>query len=233
MNLYPAGQTTTRPAFVNPSVRQKERLGGHVRRQEAERSAILVYYLAMEKGMKLTMAIGAVALLAGCGGGGDAETTTARKTFVAYPNGPSREFIIPGGDNTVPLMGREATVAERSRASVVIHKWMRARAAKRFADECRYFSRAYIHSLVVEDASRVTNGKVETCPRAIAYFLAKRSVDRRYTLSGPIDSLRVPFSNNQSFAQYHGNDGIDYELPLIKEGRKWRIDALAPIARKR
>lgn len=178
--------------------------------------------------MKLATAPAVIALVAagaGCGGGGS--TSTASDSLAGFPEGPTREFIVPGGDNAVPLFGREASAEERRQASMMIHKWMRAREAKRFAEECRYFSRAYIQAMVVEDAARVSHGTVKNCPQALAYFGEDASGDYRNTLTGPIDSLRV--AEGQGFAQYHGNDGINYELPMNKEGGRWWVSKAAPI----
>src|SRR4051794_32222341 len=104
------------------------------------------------------LAITAVfAILVGCGGGsatGD-PGSTASDPLAGYPKGPTREFIVPGGDNAVPLYGREATPTERGQATRLIEKWMVARAARHFTIECRYFSRGYLETLVAGDAEQV------------------------------------------------------------------------------
>ena len=182
-----------------------------------------------------------VGLLPGCGGG-DSSGGTASEPLSAYPKGPTREFIEPYGDNAIPLYGREGTPAELRQASAVIHKWMRARAARDFVEECRYFSRSYIQTLVQGDAEVVTDGRVKTCPHALAYFGSQASGDFKNTLNGPIDSLRVPpvpskgraqgqepVITNQGFAQYHGRDGVDYEIPMNRERGRWRVSAAAPL----
>jgi hypothetical protein len=177
------------------------------------------------------LAIAAVlAILVGCGG--DSATgdpaSTASDPLAGYPKGPTREFIVPGGDNAVPLYGREATQSERDQASKVIQKWMVARAARHFTVECRYFSRGYLQTLVAGDAEQVTDGRVTTCPQALAYFGDDASGDFKNRLGGPIDSLRV--GAGQGYAQYHGNDGIDYELPVEKERGRWLVAEAAPIS---
>jgi hypothetical protein len=171
--------------------------------------------------------LAAMVLLAGCGGGGSSETTTER----IYPwlKGPSREFLIASGDNAVQTYGREATKAEREQASRVIAAYMRARAAKDFETECRYFSRNYIESLVKQDATIVTHGRVTTCPAALDYFGPAASSDFKNTLDGPIDSLRI--REGHGWAQYHGNDGRDWVVPVDKEDGKWLVGIAAPIDR--
>jgi hypothetical protein len=182
--------------------------------------------------------VAAVASMAGCGDGGSSQSSTLSDPLAGYPKGPTRGFIIPGGDNAVPLYGREATVTERAQASAIVQKWMAARAAKRFSEECRYFSRSYIKALVTEDAEKVTEGRVKTCPQALAYFGPQASGDFKNTLTGPIDSLRAPteksahsLNADQGFALFHGKGGSDYEIPMNREGGKWWVGAATPIPR--
>jgi len=178
-------------------------------------------------------------LLAGCGGDRDSGSSSESSNPLAgYPEGPIREFIIPGGDNAVPEYGREATPRERWQASRVIQKWMRARAARDFGEECRLFSRGYIRALVAEDAEIVSEGEVKTCPQALAYFGSEASGDFKNTLAGPVDSLRVPGidpaqpASNQGFALYHGKDGTDYVIPVEREDGRWLVAKAAPLSRE-
>lgn len=179
---------------------------------------------------ELALLLAGAALLCGCGGSSSGETSsTASDPLAGAPPGPTREFIVPGGDNAVPLYGREATAAERRQASAVIHRWMRARAAKDWREDCRYFSKKYV-KLLVADAHGVSEGRVKTCPQALAFFGPNASGDYVNTLSGPIDSLRV--SDGLGFAQWHGKDGIDWEVPMDKEGGSWLVGKAAPISQE-
>ena len=175
------------------------------------------------------MALLAAAVL-GCGGGGS-DSTASNASLRLYPwlKGPSREFLIRGGDNAVQTFGREASKAERDEASQLISAWMKARAAQDWKKDCSYFARSYIHSLVDTDATRVTHGEVKTCPEALAYFRHLASGTYKNNLTGPIDSLRI--GEGQGFAQYHGNDGHDWVVPLVKENGRWRIAKATPLGR--
>lgn len=185
------------------------------------------------------MLLSLVATAGACGGPrGDRTGSGTTDPLALYPKGPTREFIIPGGDNAVPEYGREGTRAERHQASRMIQGMMQARAAKDFIEECRYFSRRYIRALVAEDAELVSEGKVGTCPEALDYFGWKASGNFRNTLTGSIDSLRVPSSREshakaviEGFAMYHGKDGIDYVVPLHREAGKWWVAGAAPLSR--
>lgn len=196
--------------------------------------------------MKCGIALALLALAvspSGCGGSTGAGSTAINDPLSDYPKGPTRQFIVPYGNNAIPLYGREGTAAERKQASAVIRKWMRARAAKDFVEECRYLSRSFIDSFVAGDAEVVSEGKVKTCPQALAYFGPDASGDFKNTLAGPIDSLRVPKpkapedrstgpgseASRQGFAQYHGKGGIDYAISMNREGGKWWVAATAPL----
>jgi len=183
---------------------------------------------------RLVAAVALLLLLAAIGGcGSDSSSSGEEQEEAFYPwvKGPSREFLVPDGDNLVQTFGREASKAEREQASRVITEWMKARAAKDWKKDCSYFSRKYIHSLVAEDATKVSGGKVATCPQALAYFGPQASGDYKNTLAGPIDSLRV--RESQAYAQYHGRDGKDWIVPMEKEGGKWWVSTAAPIDRNK
>jgi hypothetical protein len=179
------------------------------------------------------------AAIGGCGGG-DSSTVADKSNSRPYPwlEGPSREFLVPGGDNVVQTFGEEATMRERQRAFRVIAAWMKARAAQNWKKDCSYFSRAYKHGLVATDAVQVTDGKVTTCPAALAYFGPNASGNYKNNLTGPVDSLRVGEAESVggrqvtfAYAQYHGNDGRDWVIPLEREGRQWTVAKAAPIDR--
>ncbi|MDQ2630723.1 MAG: hypothetical protein M3Y75_07085 [Actinomycetota bacterium] len=183
----------------------------------------------------LALALGAI----GCGEeastvAGSDETTGEERLF-PHIKGPSREFLVPGGDNLVQTFGEEASAAEREEASKVIHAWMKARVAEDWVTDCRYLSRKYKKALVWEDAYQVSEGKVKTCPQALEYFGDAASGTSGETLTGPIDSLRVKTPDEtetewQAFAQWHGPEK-DWVLPLEREGGEWKVAIAGPIDR--
>lgn len=172
----------------------------------------------------------AIFFTAGCGSGDStvAETVGSDRLY-PWLKGPGREFLIRDGDNAVQTFGREATEAEREQASRVIEAWMKARAAQDWRKDCSYFSRRYIHNLVDTDARRVTHGRVKTCPQALEYFGHDASGSYKNNLTGPIVSLRV--GEGHGYAQYHGNDGHDWVIPVQREDGRWLISNASPIGR--
>jgi hypothetical protein len=200
-------------------------------------------------GRLLLTVVAVVALMAagGCGGGSESTSGSdakqgekeAKVDWSIYPPGPTRQFIVPGKDNAVQTFGWEATAAERKQATDLIARWMRARAATDWAKDCSYFSRGYARE-ITEDAHSVSHGKEKvksyaagkqkSCAEALAYFGEEASGDYRNTFGkGPVASLRI--DTTHGYAQYHGNDGKDYVVPVALEGGKWRISNTRPFGR--
>ena len=191
----------------------------------------------MGEGKTIVCAAAILALLLGAiGCGGDSDTGSGESASAEserpFPNveGPTREFLVVGGDNVVQFFGTEGTEAERKQAARVIDPWMDARADSRWTADCGYMSRNYRKGLVV-DANGVTNGRVTTCPQALAYFVEAASVDQIDTFQGVVQSLRL--EKDFAYAQYHGNDGKDWVVPLEREDGKWWIATAAPIDRNK
>src|SRR6201981_2274454 len=178
-----------------------------------------------------------VVALSGCGSGSSGSTEAAQTEAKFYPwiKGPTREFLDPkGGDNVVQTFGKEGTKAEREQASKTIAAWLAARALQDWKKDCSYFG--LYRREITKDAHSVTHGKVKTCPQALAYFKHEASGDYVNTLDGPIDSLRVGIYKgqlNQGWAQYHGNDGKDWIVPLERTGKgeAWMVGIASPLNR--
>lgn len=183
--------------------------------------------------LPIALLLVAVIAAAGCGGGSDPTGNSGTKEetvdWSMYPPGPTRQFIVPGKDNAVQTFGWEATPAERKEVTKTIAAWMRIRAAKDLKKYCSYFGHAY-SAYITRDAHGVSNGKVKNCPQALAFFNEEVTGDYRNTFGdGPVVSLRI--NTTHGYAQYHGNDGKDYVVPVAKEGGEWKIANGTPIER--
>lgn len=170
------------------------------------------------------LAVMAAASMAGCGAGNSAAEGPGPSAR------PTQEFIIPGGDNTIQYFGREGSEAERAEASDVVQAWDRTRAGRDWQGDCRYLSRSYTQTVVL-DARHTSKGKATNCVQALAFFGSVASGSSEPTTTGPIDSLRV--SHGTGYAQYHGRNGVDWIVPLEKEHDRWKVAVTAPVDRRK
>ncbi|MGN6276446.1 MAG: hypothetical protein ACTHNP_11055 [Solirubrobacterales bacterium] len=172
----------------------------------------------------------ALLLIAGCGGG---STTSASKEktvdWSQYPPGPTRQFIVPGGDNAVQTFGREAKPAERKQVTKVTQAWLRARAAKNWAKDCRYLATSSV-KYAESSASYMAQHKVSGCPAALGVMAVKgQKVSRAYNMAGGVVSLRL--GEGHGYAQYHGNEGHDWIIPVTRQDGDWKIATFDPLNR--
>jgi hypothetical protein len=174
--------------------------------------------------------------LAACGGGGSEDSTSTRaatstEETSAAPttakdkgSGSSADFRTPGGDNSIQNFGEEADAAEVDAATVVLARFLRARAKDDFAKECSYLAQSTVAPLE-ELASRLPQGK--GCAAVLAGLTASTPRSTRVsTMLGAIASLRS--EGDRGFALYHGAHGVDYFVPMVKEDGEWKLGALAP-----
>ncbi|MGN6587352.1 MAG: triose-phosphate isomerase [Solirubrobacterales bacterium] len=176
------------------------------------------------------LAVCALFVFASCGGG---STTSASKEktvdWSEYPPGPTRQFIVPGGDNIVQTFGREATPAEREKVSKSVQAWLHARAARNWAKDCRYLVGSSVKS-AESAASYMAQHKVSGCAAALGVMAVKgQKVSRKYNMAGGVVSLRL--GEGHGYAQYHGNDGKDWIVPVTREAGEWKIAAFDPLDR--
>jgi hypothetical protein len=189
----------------------------------------------MSKNLNLAVGIALLVIMGIAGCGSDSSTRASDGTSVEkeiYPQvtGPTREFLVDGGDNIVQLAGTEGTEAERQQVSRLIDLWMRARAAEDWKAECKYLARSFQMTLVA-DAYRASNGRANSCPEAFEYFGEAASGDGVNTFPGKVPSLRV--EGRTAWAQYHGRDGKDWIVPVAKENGEWMVAIGFPLDRDR
>lgn len=184
--------------------------------------------VAFKSKVVLGLLILTVLFVTGCGDSSSREEAATSKD-AAFPKGPTKQFYVPGEDNAVQLFGDEAAPAVRKRVSGVVQTWMRARAAADWAEDCRYLSQETVE-YALNSGTTLGQGKVRDCGEALA-IIADRGpkVSRRYNMAGPVASLRL--QEGRGYAQYHGDEGRDWIVPVQREGGSWKIGALDPIER--
>lgn len=197
----------------------------------------------MREVSKLLLALVLVALLASalaaCGGdgsddstAGSAATATAETPGSTLPGsgGSSGEastaFRTPGGDNSIQNFGDEADATEVEEATAALAGYMQARAEGDWAGSCDYLAEVAVKPLEqLTEQSPQLKGK--DCGAILAALSAGTPASARAnTMSDGIASLRV--EGERGFALYHGTEGVDYFVPMVKEDGEWKVSTLAP-----
>lgn len=142
-------------------------------------------------------------------------------------SGPSSEFVTPGGDNSIPEHGSEASSSERAQASQVLETYMQARQAQNQQAACASLSKAAQGQLqdLATAVPEVDRG--DSCARILTQVDQRTPASARAdTMTGPVASLRV--EGDRGFALYHGTEGTDYTIQMEREGGAWKVGALVP-----
>lgn len=158
-------------------------------------------------------------------------TTPGAATTPALPSGSASSgssggaasFRTPTGDNSIPDFGAEATASERSRATVALAAFLRARAAGDWTTACSYLSATTRRQLETFTRSSKTKG----CGPVLA-ALSNGPGGTRVTLTSGVAALRI--KGKSAFALFHGPHNSKYVMPLLSEGGAWKIGQVAPIA---
>lgn len=133
---------------------------------------------------------------------------------------PSKDFLTPGGDNSVQTFGAEGGGDERAAASAAVEAFMAGRASGDWATVCAQMAKGTVEP--IEKLIAPGQGCAATLTAAGKRLPASALAN---TMTGPIDSFRV--EGDQGFALWHGNDDADYVLPMRLEG-DWKVALLEP-----
>jgi hypothetical protein len=172
----------------------------------------------------MAIVVAALAMAAtGCGGSGSSADKSSNSTATPAPEGPkgepSAEFLGKGPNGKLAKVGREASAAEREAASRVLEKSFNARAAGEWAEQCKTLASSLV--LQIEKSLQVLAGVV-TCSKALKVQAGSVPPSvRANNMTGPVVALRVNQGIN-GFAFYHGTDGKNYVIPLIKQ-HGWKL----------
>lgn len=181
----------------------------------------------MARGSKLARALASAAALAvvlsACGGGSTSSSPSASSSSSGASGAAG--FIVPGGDNSVQRFGSEAPAEEREAASSVLESYLRARSVKNWGLACAALARSTAEPLE-ELAASSGKAKGSSCAAALAVLAGSRPAPAD-PLAGSIASLRV--EGDRGFALFHGDDGVDYVVPMQREGSVWKVASLEPV----
>jgi hypothetical protein len=171
--------------------------------------------------------------LAACGGNSSTSSTaattnpsttseTTRRIGGLGPNDVSREFLTPGGDNSVQIFGEEASPQEVEEISAVLSAYMEARAKGDWTTACRY-----LFPQGGPPGQRGGPVKDRRCPARIAKLEGQLPASARAnSMTGPVDSVR--HEGERAYALYHGTHGADYYIPMLSYYGDWKVVEPAP-----
>lgn len=145
--------------------------------------------------------------------------------------GGAAQFRGPG-DNSIQESGSEASAPDREQAAAALHGYLDSRVAGRWAAACSFMSASMVVGLERMAALSPQRHGDPGCPKVIAALVA--ALPRRTVREGAeadVGSLRL--NGNRGFLLYHGARSSDYAMPVVKEGKMWKVAALAgaPLAR--
>lgn len=138
----------------------------------------------------------------------------------------SAAFRTPGGDNSIQDFGEEADGEELGAAEAALVAYLDARAGGDWAKSCEYLAKAAVQPLEqLAESSPKLKGK--GCAAIIGALMSQVPASSRANpLGDGVASLR--FEGERGFALFHGPKGVDYFVPMVKEGDEWKVGAMAP-----
>lgn len=172
----------------------------------------------------LVFAIGLTVAVGGCGGGSGSQSSDP----TTASTGPSAAFLKPGSStNELVEAGHEGTPSEREAAGAVLSKNLRAREEADFKTQCATVAKVVAERLAPEAKPPAA---VKECPRKLqelATPLVKTKPFRIDNFDGEIVALKVKGQNGE--ALYHGTDGKDYAMPMVKERGGWLVGNISAV----
>jgi hypothetical protein len=139
--------------------------------------------------------------------------------------GGTAQFATKTGDNSIQESGKEGTPAETQAAAAVLHAYLDARVAHRWADACFYLSAGYA-ATIEAFAGRFAKGKgVKSCPEVLA-ALATGSSQQALVATARADVGALRLEGDHGFVLYRGVGGAAYAMPMVMEGGAWKVGSL-------
>jgi hypothetical protein len=158
-------------------------------------------------------------------GGPQSNSSSTSSTTASAAEGQSegsKEFVGKGPNGKLAKVGKEASAAEKEAASQVLETSFTAREARDWKAQCKTLA-----ALLVEQIEKTANslGASPGCAKALEALTKTVPASALVnTMTGPISALRIKEGIN-GFAFWHGNDGKDYVIPLIKQSG-WKLAAI-------
>lgn len=165
----------------------------------------------------------------GSGGSGSSSPGSAVEPApLRVSGGGSAPFREPGGDNSIQDFGSEGDESELEEAAKVTHDFLVARANEDWATACSYFSKTMVKQLE-QLASQSEQLRDKGCSPILDALTASVPSATRKALT-EVDAVSLRYDDERAFLLYHGAEGIDYFMPLVREDDAWKVSALSSTA---
>jgi hypothetical protein len=129
-----------------------------------------------------------------------------------------------GGDNSVQGYGVESDGGERVEAATVVKAYLDAQVAGRWSEACSLLAAA-IRTNLEALMRRAPNSEAKGCPAAMAAFIEHVPKGPLRTIAA-IHVLSMRVDGDRGFLIFDDGEGRTDEMPLRREGGKWKVRAL-------
>ena len=135
-------------------------------------------------------------------------------------------FEAKGGDNSIQESGSEGSGSEFDQAAAALHGYLDARAAGEWGGACSFITAGLITSM--RQLATGERGKA-TCAKLLASLSSTVPPPiLREAAVADVGALRV--DGDSAFLLFHGAGGVDYFMPMAREGDKWKVAAISASA---
>jgi hypothetical protein len=165
-----------------------------------------------------------VLLLCGCGGdtAGTGSDSAAAPPVEHRDSGDAAErFKGSESDNSIQEFGEEADAAELTEAAAALHGYLDATARGDWEAACRFLAKSIPQRLAMAMGAGEAN-----CPTLLEAFFA-RTAPAAFVEAASADVSSFRVGGDHGFVLYHGAKQVDLQMPMAREGERWKVAAVA------
>jgi hypothetical protein len=160
------------------------------------------------------------------GGEGRAKLPPARPANSHHDSGGgTAPFATKTGDNSIQESGTEGSPSETQAAAAVLHAYLDARVAHRWADACFYLSAGYAATIEAFAERYAKDKGVKSCAEVLE-GLATGSSQQALVATAKADVGALRIEGDHGFVLYRGAGGEPFAMPMVREGGAWKVGSL-------
>lgn len=159
------------------------------------------------------------------GGGSDSAAPTTRQPL---PNEGSKTITpgVPtakGGDNSIQEFGVEGESDQRVEAATTAKAYLDARAAGRWSAACAYLAGPVRKQIEAFAGAGSGSGACPEAMRTLTEGVSKGIL----RVAAEIEVLSMRAEGSRAFLIYRDGNGVPSQIPMSREGDKWKVAAIA------